>query len=175
MNQYCYSEDFIKDAIRTEANIDQVKVDPNFIKVVIKALLKNGQYLDNIKKYVAYGKDFKNEDVRQFYNEDDEIVFNTNTRLFHGILGIVTEAIELLEILHEDMFEEKELNVKHLKEEMGDIDWYKSILYHQYGSNFEESWIQIINKLKERFPEKFDSDKAINRNIEKENEAMSAK
>ena len=54
-----------------------------------------------------------------------------NTRLNHGVVGIVTEAGELIEAMQND-------DMVNVKEETGDILWYLAILMDELSLNFDD-------------------------------------
>lgn len=150
----------------------------------------------------------------------------------HGIIGMMTEAGELLDQMKKHWFYGRELDVVNIKEELGDILWYAAIWYHEskldfpfkresaltaenpddyyglckltsdlwyssyiddsikcrdafYGivctvmliaKRYELSFVGIletnIRKLRKRFPDSFDLDKAINRDLDAEREIL---
>ena len=51
-------------------------------------------------------------------------------------------------------------------------DWYKAIITDELNIEWEDGWEKIINKLKARFGDKFNTDGANNRNLEKEREIL---
>jgi hypothetical protein len=64
------------------------------------------------------------------------VQFNTDEkeqRVLHGIIGICTEAGELLKALH---FEEGRDKIN-IKEELGDVTWYIAILLREYPTSQE--------------------------------------
>jgi len=93
-------------------------------------------------------------------------------RILHGSMGIVTEAGELMDALKKHIYYGKELDLVNIKEEMGDIMWYMAILCDELGTSFDELTTINIDKLKARYPEKFTSEKALNRDLSKEREIL---
>jgi NTP pyrophosphatase (non-canonical NTP hydrolase) len=49
--------------------------------------------------------------------------------LLHCVMGLSTEANELLDALKKSIFYGRELDVRNLKEEMGDIEYYMAIIH----------------------------------------------
>lgn len=92
--------------------------------------------------------------------------------LLHASMGLVTEAGEFQDMLKKHVYYGKELDTVNLKEEIGDILWYCAIALNALDSSFEEVMETNINKLKARYPEKFTSDKAINRDLAKERKIL---
>lgn len=104
-------------------------------------------------------------------NSDQRI--NPNfLRILHGSLGLVTESAELQDTLKKHLFYGKILDRVNLKEEIGDVLWYCSILLDALDTNYEEVMERNIEKLKARYGEKFSEEKAINRNLDVEREIL---
>lgn len=86
----------------------------------------------------------------------------------HGAMGASTEANELLDMMKKNIFYGKDIDVVNIVEEVGDILWYCALLLRECGYTFEEVMEINIEKLRLRFPEKFEEDQAINRDVDKE-------
>lgn len=86
----------------------------------------------------------------------------------HYISGVVTEAGELLDVLKKNIAYGKPIDYVNMKEEVGDLMWYIINLCDLYNWNIEEIMETNINKLRIRYPEKFNSEKAINRDLSAE-------
>lgn len=93
-------------------------------------------------------------------------------RLLHSSMGLVTEAAELMDILKTYSFYGRELDLVHIIEELGDIFWYLAIICNELDTPFEEIMEKNIDKLKARYPEKFEQTKAIHRNLKAERDAL---
>lgn len=102
----------------------------------------------------------------------DRIAMPSTTRLIHGAMGLCTEAGEFQDQLKRHIFYGKSLDKENLKEEIGDIFWYLALLTDELGTSFEEIQKANIRKLKARYGEKFESKKALKRNINKEKKAL---
>jgi hypothetical protein len=87
---------------------------------------------------------------------------------------MATEATELLEALYK-MLETGELDEVNAIEENGDTMWYQALLLRALESSFEQSGSINIEKLYKRFPDKFDNNKAIYRDVQKERELLEAR
>lgn len=95
-----------------------------------------------------------------------------NCNLLHAAIGIATEGGELLDALKKTIFYGKELDSVNLKEELGDLMWYIAIACESLGTSIEEVCKININKLRARYPEKFTSDAAINRDLKNERKVL---
>ena len=73
-------------------------------------------------------------------------------RILHGAMGISGEAGELMDAVKKHILYNKPLDVGNLKEEIGDLLWYASLLLDQVGSSFEEVMKMNHDKLEKRFP-----------------------
>lgn len=108
------------------------------------------------------------------------------TRLEHSLIGLTTEVGELADAYKKHKFYGKELDIVNLCEEMGDILWYLAVMVdainkHQ-RSRFPnvvasdaglESLMRLnIDKLRRRYPDKFTSEQALNRNLNEERKAL---
>jgi NTP pyrophosphatase (non-canonical NTP hydrolase) len=89
-------------------------------------------------------------------------------RIEHSIIGIVTEAGEIMDAIKRAKIYGNKLDRIHLIEELGDLMWYIALLTDELKTSFEEIWDKNIRKLKVRYPEKFTEKKANNRDLQKE-------
>ena len=78
-----------------------------------------------------------------------------NDDVLHCIMGLSTESNELLDNLKKHMFYGRELDMQNIKEELGDIEFYLSILYDTIGYSQSEARRDNQMKLKKRYPDKF--------------------
>lgn len=98
------------------------------------------------------------------FNAIKERLGNDNTlRLLHASMGMSTEASECLDLLKKHIYYGKELDTLHLKEEVGDLLYYTAVALDVLNLSFEDAMEININKLRKRYPNGFESDKAIRR------------
>lgn len=102
-------------------------------------------------------------DSEQGYEEYDRTV-----QILHAVLGLATESGEGLEAVYKAMFLGEKFDRVNLMEEFGDAKWYIAIGLDALGYEWGEDEIANIDKLKLRFPDKFDNQLAINRDHAKE-------
>jgi|ERR1044071_6631229 NTP pyrophosphatase (non-canonical NTP hydrolase) len=95
--------------------------------------------------------------------------------LIHACMGINTESGELTDALKKFLFYCKPLDMVNVVEEIGDLLWYIAILCEYTGLSMEEIMEKNINKLKVRYPLKFSTDNANNRNLEAERNSLEKK
>lgn len=106
-------------------------------------------------------------DIKMLTGEDKPECFKPIVKdlggALNGCLGLAGEAGETLDMIKKWIFHEKELDVNHLKKELGDVMWYMAMLCYSFGFDLDEILQMNVDKLKARYPEGFDTDKANNR------------
>lgn len=90
----------------------------------------------------------------------------------HACAGLTTETGELTDVFKRHIYYDAPLDMTNIKEEIGDVFWYLAILCDWAGVSFEECQAANIAKLKKRYPEKFDSEQAVNRDLAAERGAI---
>lgn len=109
-------------------------------------------------------------------NHSSEIIAERlalNTKLFHALIGISTEAGELQDAFKRFTIYGKELDTLNLKEELGDLMWYVVLAADALDLTLPEIFDSNIAKLRKRYPSGFfTEEQALNRNLEEECEAL---
>ncbi len=95
-------------------------------------------------------------------------------RIEHGALGAVTESAELIDAVKKSKIYGRALDRVNLIEEIGDIMWYLAILADELGVSFEEIWEKNINKLRQRYPDKYTNEHSEQRDVAKERKILEA-
>ena len=95
-----------------------------------------------------------------------------SARLLHAAIGLVTESGEFIAALKKFLFYGRPLDLVNLKEELGDILWYAAVAMSALDTTFEEEMDRVIRKLRTRYPEKFTTDAANNRDLFSEREEL---
>lgn len=184
-------------ALETESVVEQLEASPALLESTFGAFIQLTEILDGIKKQVYYGKSKKLdekflslaeallESAHQIYDhalrkeyKETEAMPHVRPRLFHGILGMMTEAGELASILHHHMNTPNyELDYVNVQEEMNDSNWYQAIVHDDLELNWEEGLKRNIAKLQEKRYKsgKFTQAEAENRNLEAERQALEGK
>lgn len=136
--------------------------------------------LDHVKKALFYGKvhpTLASHEIREnCYTVPMRNLHNgmhPAIDSFHGIIGIATEAGELLEALYKAIEDDTPVDNINLIEETGDVFWYVAVLAKAQGFTFEDAQARNIAKLRERYPEKFNEHDATARNLEAERKVLS--
>lgn len=138
-----------------------------------------GQYLDKLKKALFYGKDLQESYKSTRANFYDTVPTeevghdwpsNVEPVAIHSILGIATEAVELVENLRKALVGNTEMDWVNLVEEFGDVIWYMHIpfIYGAIDPDINPVLRKNLLKLYARFKDKFDTEKAINRDLDTE-------
>lgn len=166
---------FIQDALKTKSDkFYNTQVSKDVVLDTLENCTGTLQFLDAIKKKLFYNK--PNEDLDKMSSLYGDSWSNTYTPeqidLIHAILGIATEAGELLEALTKFIDEEQDFDLVNLKEECGDIFWYQAILANSTNNTFEGIQNTVIAKLKARFPDNFTEKHANNRDLETERKIL---
>lgn len=84
-------------------------------------------------------------------------------QLLNGVLGLTGEAGEVSDLIKKGIFHEKGIDLEHLKKELGDCAWYLAMICDACGFTLDDVMQTNIDKLKERYPEGFDTYRANNR------------
>jgi len=96
----------------------------------------------------------------------------TKCRLLHGALGLVTEAGEIADVMKKKLAYNKPIDGINLLEELGDVMWYVAIMVDALDTSIEEVMELNIKKLQKRYPKKFTSEAAIDRNLIAERQVL---
>jgi NTP pyrophosphatase (non-canonical NTP hydrolase) len=118
-------------------------------------------------------------DIKTYLTESEKTLsekfFATDTKnqkLLHAVIGLSTESGELLDQMKKVVYYGKELDRVNIKEELGDLMWYMAILMRELDLDMDDVLEVNINKLRTRYGEKFNSEGALNRNLDKEREIL---
>ena len=106
----------------------------------------------------------RTNDGKATYRLLDLITIGEDTgTVLNACLGLSGEVGEFNDMIKKWIFHEKDFNEDYLKKECGDIMWYIAMMCHAFGWNLDEIMQMNIEKLKARYPEGFDTDRANNR------------
>lgn len=95
--------------------------------------------------------------------------------LLNAVMGMCGEAGECMDILKKNMFQKHPLDKGELAEEIGDLLWYVAEACTAIGYDLETVMSMNIDKLNSRYPNGFDPDRSISRDISAEKKAMNLK
>lgn len=91
-------------------------------------------------------------------NKDIEAV----DHLYHGVLGLTSEAGEVAGLLQK-IYQGHNLNIEHLKKELGDCLWMIAEICDAIDCDLDEVMQMNIDKLRKRYPEGFDAEHSLHR------------
>jgi NTP pyrophosphatase (non-canonical NTP hydrolase) len=141
--------------------------------------------LNQFKKHCIYGKPLEeikdqvmrlSEDQMDILDapeyEDDLELTQDQAESLHALFGLVTEVGEIIPIMMKYIFANDKLDVAHLSEELTDTLWYTSVLVRKFNLDPAKMMDQNIAKLRTRYPDKFTSECALNRDLDAEQAAM---
>lgn len=83
--------------------------------------------------------------------------------MVNGCFGLAGESGEVLDIVKKWIFHENGLDRDHLKKELGDVMWYVAMICESAGFTLDEIMKMNIDKLKSRYPDGFDTQRANHR------------
>lgn len=120
---------------------------------------------------IEYSKAARFTDIED-YKVVDERISAMDLRILHAQLGIETESGEISDAIKKYLIYGKPLDNINLIEECGDLLWYLSLMLEALSSSFEEAMEKNIAKLKVRYPNKFTTENALNRNLNLERKVL---
>lgn len=142
------------------------------LQEVLAVCIESLNELDVIKKALFYGKGSPHNTTEKLDCADigAAVAYDmaAGQQIIHGIIGIATEAGELLEALYKTIYESKSFDIINIDEEVGDVFWYQALLANACGFDFETCQRKNIAKLRMRYGEKFSEFDAANRNLKAE-------
>lgn len=86
----------------------------------------------------------------------------------HMLLGMSTEIGEIEDVFKKHIAYDKEIDWVNVQEEIGDLMFYVASFCRMNGFDLEEIMGNNIRKLMVRYPEKFSTENALNRNLQAE-------
>lgn len=85
--------------------------------------------------------------------------------LQHALLGLISEVGELADALKKEHAYGKAIDRVNLREELGDVLWYLPLACRALGCDLGDIAQLNIAKLSKRYPEKFTTAAALNRDL----------
>ncbi|MBO0791703.1 MAG: nucleoside triphosphate pyrophosphohydrolase family protein [Ktedonobacteraceae bacterium] len=79
------------------------------------------------------------------------------------LIGMQGELGEISEPLKKFLYSGHELDIDHIEQEVGDLLWYLANLCNSLGIEMQHAMQRNMEKLKQRYPEGFSSQKSIHR------------
>ncbi|MEY3221108.1 MAG: hypothetical protein RIT27_2465 [Pseudomonadota bacterium] len=141
------------------------------LEQILEQAINAGERADAVKKTLFYGKKLAIDSLKE--NAQTNIsTDNINPDILHAALGLYTEATELLENILKTLQSKQNFDNINAFEECGDLEWYLAMLYRALERTPNEAKTANIAKLKARYPDKFNSNHAIERNVDNERQIL---
>lgn len=138
-----------------------------------------GDEVDALKRSIFYGSVYPDEAARRVaepvtlqIQPGDDTPGRPSVDMLHSAMGIFTEAAELLAAICASAYAGTEFDHVNAVEELGDLEWYMAVLRSRLGVSQESVQRRNIAKLKARYPERFASEHALNRDLTRERNAL---
>lgn len=90
----------------------------------------------------------------------------------HMLFGMMTELGELTDAFKKNMAYGKPLDLVNVQEEVGDLMWYIANFCNLHGFDLSKILDVNIEKLRARYPDKFTSERAIDRDLDWERKIL---
>ena len=136
-----------------------------------------GDEVDKLKRSIFYGSPFDGSsadghEMPIHVGDDSDGASHPSPDMIHSALGIFTEAAEFLDAILRSTFAGESFDPTNAIEELGDIEWYMAVMRQKLHVSQER--VQRINiaKLRARYPDKFESEDALDRNLEHERSVL---
>lgn len=133
------------------------------------AVLFNANNKNLISRVVSRARYGKVEDASSFMAIYPIIVQKTKKHdtfereLLNASLGLSGETGELVDMIKKHVFHGHDLDVQHLLLEMGDVMYYLCWMCQLMGIDFYEVCLANMEKLNNRYPDGFSTEKSLNR------------
>lgn len=114
-------------------------------------------------------------EIKEYQEKSKRTVADLESKVMNNIhmaLGMQTESAEISDVLKKNIAYGKPIDLVNLREELGDLMWYIANMCNINGWDLRDILQTNIDKLSARYPEKFSSDKALNRDLDKEAEIL---
>jgi len=182
------SENYVELAMRTDnkygPDVRGRLRNPALIKSLhhlMKLTSSIGELADMDKRFIFYGspiyQGLHSPVDKHLAKFDSEVLFDRVTemnfmRLLHSTIGLMTEIGELVDILYAYLFEGKDIDFEHIKEEYGDKFWYLALGLDVLKLPMGQVLLANISKLAARYPEGYTHADALNRDLDAERVAL---
>jgi hypothetical protein len=139
----------------------------------LRAAARHLQALDKFKKTLFYGRDLGLPNRTVNPTEVLPQVNAVSPMILHAILGVATEAGELLESLEGPLYGGTSFDMVNFREELGDVRFYQVLGAAAADRTPEQIDRGNIDKLHTRYKAKtFTADEAVNRDLPAEQEVL---
>lgn len=178
-------------AAKTESVPEKINVPHKLLTPLLVSLEQLTTIIDSIKKNMFYNRQLiADEDIKNILlnigsllldlskqeniSSDLKTIDNqTNIRILHSMIGVITETAGELPPLIESSLNNQDLDTINLNEEYGDVFWYIDRGLDAINCTVGQSLDINIDKLSKRYPQgHFDNERANNRDLLSEREIL---
>ena len=85
--------------------------------------------------------------------------------LINGVMGLCGESGEVIDLVKKHLHQGHPLDKEKLIKELGDIAWYLAEVAYVLDTDLDTVLEQNIAKIKARYPDGFDTEKSIHRDV----------
>ena len=152
---------FVQEAKRTQSDtFDLDRLNPGLVEPTLREFIRTGENLDKLKKALYYNSQTRIDLFNRMESDENRIVPmacaypERYKDTIHGVLGMATEAVEMVQAVYHLLYVSGWLDAVNLLEEIGDSEWYKTLLVESediLGDVYETN----IAKLRKRYPDTF--------------------
>lgn len=96
-------------------------------------------------------------------NRNPKLLSKDEHEILNYAIGLAGEVGEVVEIIKKDVFHRHPGSNEKIAKELGDVLWYVTAIAIIYGYHLEDLFQINRDKLRERYPEGFNSQDSINR------------
>lgn len=153
-------------------------VDRDNLLSILKAIAGSADELNFMKKLFFRGKTPAELDMPQptpaesvAVEFDPKTVSDAEVNLLHGLIGVITEAGEMAEVLIRRL-ETGVFDPVNVFEEAGDVHWYQARILRGLKANFDQLGKMNIDKLRGRHGTTFNVERDWNRDLQAERKGL---
>ena len=149
-------------------------VSPLYTGLLMRTRHNTAELVDAVKRALIYGNTDKLEKLggKDVAANDLGLPYFMDVDELHAILGMEGEAGEISEAVLSD--DPREVIRARVVDESGDFMWYLHLLWDKFGITMDEVLDGNIKKLAKRYPDKFTTEAAVNRDLEAEAEVFAS-
>lgn len=101
--------------------------------------------------------------LRLLEKVENDFIYPEMGELINACLGLPGEVGEVCDMIKKWIFHGSEIDVLHVKKEIGDIMWYVALMCTAFHFDLDDVMETNIEKLKARYPDGFDTMRSNNR------------
>lgn len=101
--------------------------------------------------------------ARTLIDKPDFVLSDDESMIIWNALGLAGEAGEVAELVKKGLLHRHGLDSARVANELGDVLWYVAALCTRLGLNLSQIMAGNIEKLEQRYPEGYSSERSINR------------